>query len=118
MLVKLFKQYKKAVVGAMSTIISAVLVAFMGDGIISFEEFVNIGVLGATAISVGIAPNVPYARYTKMLLAAVGAGLTVLLSVYMGGISPTEWAQIGIAVANAFGVWKARNEGDLYDRMK
>lgn len=111
------QQYKKAVVGALGVVLSAVLAALVGDAHIDFSEFVNIIILAAGAVSLGVAPNVPGSRYVKAILAAVAAAATVLVSVYSGGVSTTEWVQIAVAAGTAAGVFKARNVGDYFDKV-
>lgn len=115
--VDILEKYKKVVIGSFGVIGSALAAAIIGDGALSFAEFVNVAVLGAGTISVGIAPNTPGSKYVKAILAGLTAALTVLLSVYTGGVTPTEWVQIGIAVFNAAGIYKFPNKGDTLDRM-
>lgn len=115
--VSFVKQYKKAIVGALGVIASAIVSALVGDGSIDFGELVNIIILACGAISVGIAANVPGAKYTKATLAGIAAGATVVLSVVSGGITVTEYGQIAVAFLTAAGVLKAKNVCDYYDRV-
>jgi hypothetical protein len=117
-LVETLKKYAKALVGAAGVILAAVLVAFVGDGSMNMNEFVNVVVLGTGTVSLAIAPNTPGAKYVKALLAAVSAAAVVLISVYTGGISPTEWVQIAVAAGTAAGVWKVPNQGDQFDKYR
>jgi L-serine deaminase len=111
-------QYKKAIVGAVGVVISAVLAALIGDGQFSDSEFTNVVVLAAGTISLGIAANTPGAKYVKALLAGIAAIATVVLSVYSAGITTAEWAQIGVAFLTAAGVYQLPNRGDYLDRTK
>ena len=112
----IWSQYKKAVVAAGGVIISAVVTAFLGDGALDFNEFANVVILGSGAIAVGVAPNTPGSKYVKLFLSALSAAATVLISVYSGGLTSPEVAQIAVAVLTAIGVWKAPNQDDYLDR--
>lgn len=101
--------YWKAVVGVIVTVVSAVGAALTGDEVISGNEWVNIAIAGVTAAGVFAAPNVPGARYTKAILAVLGAALATLSSVILGGVTPTEWIQIVVAAAGAVGVYAKAN---------
>lgn len=112
-----YNLYKKAIVGAAGVVLSAVLTAFLGDGHLDFGELVNIVILACGAVSVGIAANVPGAKYTKAVLAGVAAAATVVLSVASGGITVTEYGQIAVSFLTAAGVLKAKNICDYYDKV-
>lgn len=64
---------------------------------------------GVGALAVFAAPNVPGAMYTKSILAALTAALTLLASFITDGVSTSEWLQIGVAVLGAIGVWSVPN---------
>lgn len=113
-LLSVFAKYKKAIIGATGAIAAAV-VAALGGGI-SFPEIVNIVIIAVGAISVGIAPDLPDAKYVKNALAGIAAAAVVLLSVYSGGISGSEWGQIIVAFATAAGIISSRNRGDNLER--
>lgn len=117
-MVETLKKYQKVLVAALGVIVSAVVASFIGDGVMTFSELVNVVVLGAGTVSVGIAPNIPGSKYVKAALAAVSAVATLLLSVASGGINSAEWAQIVVAVLTAFGVYQLPNTGDTLDRME
>lgn len=110
------KKYAKAFMGALGLVLSVFLASVVGDGVIQASEYANMVILGAGAAGVAIAPNVPGSKYVKLGLSALAAAATVLVSVYTGGISPAEWAQIGIAVATALGIYQVPNKGDFLDR--
>jgi hypothetical protein len=112
------KKYAKVLTGAGGVILSAVLAALIGDGTLSFAEFVNVVVLATGTLSLGIAPNIPGSRYVKSTLAAIAAAVTVLLSVYSDGVTSSEFWQIVVAVATAYGVYQIPNRGDTLDRME
>lgn len=104
---RFFEVYGKSVLAVLAAVLGAVVAAGMGDGHISSTEWVNVAVMGVGAASVFAAPNVPGAKYTKSVLAALAAGLTVMVSAIVGGITVVEWYQIGAAVLGALGVYVA-----------
>lgn len=97
-------KYAKAILAVVVTVLAAVAAALTGDNTVSSTEWVNVAVLAVGACGVFAAPNVPGARYTKGILAFLTAGLTVLVSAIVGGISPVELIQILVAAAGAVGV--------------
>ncbi|SRR6266542_1270187 len=101
--------YAKAIVAVLVTVLAAIGAAMTGDNTISSVEWVNVAIMGAGAAGVFAAPNVPGAVYTKAILAVLTAGLTVLVSAVVGGITTTEWIQIVLAGAGALGVWVLPN---------
>lgn len=104
------KPYWKSVVAVIIAVLSAVQASLFGDEVISNPEWVNIAIAGVTAAAVFAAPNVPGARYTKVVLAALGAALTVLASAILGGITTTEWVQIALAAVGVIGVYGVKNK--------
>lgn len=104
------KQYAKAILAVVVTVLAAVAAALTGDNTISATEWVNVAILAVGACAVFAAPNVPGARYTKSILAVLTAGLTVLVSAIVGGVSPVELIQIILAGAGAVGVYAVPND--------
>jgi hypothetical protein len=103
-------KYAKFVAIVVATVLSAISAALFGDNIISPQEWVNIAILGIGAAAVFAAPNVPGAKYTKSILAALTAGLTVLASAIVGGVHTVEIIQIILAAAGAVGVYAVPNK--------
>lgn len=103
--------YWKAIAMVVATVVSAVIAALTGDGIVSNPEWVNIAILGVGAASVFTAPNIPGFKYTKVVLAVLFGTLTVLASAIIGGITTTEWLQILMAGLAAVGVYAAPKSG-------
>lgn len=101
------KKYTKSIVMVVVTVLVA-LSAAMTDGI-SSAEWVNVAIAGVTAAGVFAAPNVPGARYTKSILAVLGAVLTFLTSAIIGGIDFNEVVQIVVIGAGALGVYQFPN---------
>lgn len=108
-------KYAKAALAVVVTVLAAVVAALTGDNTISSTEWVNVAILAVGACGVFAAPNVPGARYTKAVLAVLTAGLTVLVSAIVGGVSPTELIQIIIAAAGAVGVYAVPNNAVVSD---
>lgn len=105
------RAYTKAIVQVIVTVLAAIAAVYT-DGV-SAHEWVNIGIIGAGALSVFTAPNVPGAAYTKTILSAITAGLVVLTSAITGGVSFPELVQIIIAAAGALGVYVFKNVPEL-----
>lgn len=110
--------YGKAFAAVAAALISAAVAALAGDQNIDPVEWVNIAIAGTTAAAVFAAPNVPGARYTKSVLAVLGAVLMLLTSVITDGIAATEWLQLLLAALGALGVYAVpytftRPSGDL-----
>jgi 2-keto-3-deoxy-6-phosphogluconate aldolase len=108
------KPYWKAAVAVLIALLSALQAALLGDEVISNTEWVNVAIAGTTAASVFAAPNVPGARYTKAILAALGAVLVVLTSAIIGGISTSEWIQIALAAFGTVGVLSVPNKRNYH----
>lgn len=103
------KKYSKTVVQVVITVLAAVAAVWAGG--VTPVEWVNVAIIGAGALSVFTAPNVPGAAYTKSILAAVTAALVVLTSAITGGLVFVEVVQIVIAAAGAVGVYAVPNAG-------
>lgn len=103
-------KYTKAIVHALAVIAAAVVAAGVGDGNISPTEWVNVAIIGVGTLAVFAAPNVPGAAYTKSIIATLTAGLTVLASAIVGGVTTVEWYQIAAAALGAVGVYALPNE--------
>jgi hypothetical protein len=104
------QKYAKFIVIVVATILSALSAALVGDNAVIPEEWVNVAILGVGAAGVFAAPNVPGAKYTKSVLAVLAAGLTVLATVILGGITTAEIIQIVVAGLGALGVYSVPNK--------
>lgn len=89
--------------------VAAAAVAALSDNTITTKEWINLAVAGVGAAAVFAGPNVPGARYTKAVLAALSAGLMALLSTIDGGLTTSAFLQVAIAVAGALGVYAVPN---------
>ncbi len=105
------KKYTKTIVQVVITILVAL--AAVWDGGVLASEWINVAIVGAGALSVFTAPNVPGAAYTKTILSAITAGLVVLASVITGGLVFPELIQILLAAAGAVGVYALPNKPEL-----
>lgn len=101
-------KYSKSIAAVVATVLSALYLA-LGDNSISSTEWVNVAIAGVGAAAVFAAPNVPFAKYTKSVIAALTAGLVVLQSAITDGVTQTELIQISIAVLGAVGVYAVKN---------
>lgn len=102
--------YAKSFAAIVATALAALAAALTGDNTISSPEWVNIAIMSVGAAGVFAAPNVPGSKYTKSVLAALTAGLTVLASTIIGGITQVELIQIALAVSAAVGVYAVPNK--------
>lgn len=96
-------KYSKMAAQVVATVLAALVPYLTGDGLTA-TAWVNVAIIAAGAAAVFTAPNVPGASYTKVILAAVTAALTVLSSAIAGGVTSAEWLQITLAVLGALGV--------------
>ena len=97
-------RYAKFVAMVVATILTAV-VGSLTDGVFTTGEGVNVAIAGVTAAAVFTGPNIPGARYTKAVLAVLGAVLVALTSMLTGGISTAELAQLAVVALGAVGVY-------------
>lgn len=101
--------YAKSVLAIVVAGISAAIVALTGDNAFSNVELINIAIAVVTAAAVFTGPNVPGAAVTKMVLAVLGAVLTLAVNLIVGGLSLSEWLQLAVAAAGAIGVYAVPN---------
>jgi peptidoglycan/LPS O-acetylase OafA/YrhL len=101
--------YAKAAAAIVAAGASAVLAALSGDQTISDLEWINILIAIAAAASVFAGPNIPGARATKFVLAAVMVALTAAVNFISDTTGPTNWWQLLIAAAGAGLVYAVRN---------
>jgi hypothetical protein len=104
------QKYSKFFAQVVATLLAAFAAALFGDNTISATEWVNVAIAGVGACAVFTAPNVPGAAYTKSIISVLMAVLTVLVSAIVGGITITEWIQIGTAALGAVGVYSVENK--------
>lgn len=106
-----WKAYTKFIVQVIITVLTALAAVWAGG--VTPVEWVNVAIVGAGALAVFTAPNVPGAEYTKGILAAITAGLVVLSSAITGGLAFVEIVQIIVAAAGAVGVFAFENKPPL-----
>lgn len=104
--------YAKAIAAVVATVLSGVIAALTGDGVVSTAEWINVAILAAGALAVFTAPNVPGARVTKAVLAVITAVLTLAVQLIGDGtLDMTEWLQLAMAALGALGVYAVPNSG-------
>lgn len=103
------KRYGKFIGQVVATVLAAIVPALAGDGVVSSAEWLNVGILALGAVSVLGAGEFPEGvwKYMKTYVSAATAGLLVLASFWTGGVTTTEWLQVGVAVLGALGVTAA-----------
>lgn len=102
------KLYAKFISQVVATVLAA-LVAALADDRLDFGEWLNVGVLALGAVAVLGAGDLPAGvwRYTKPIVASASAVLVLWQSLATGGMSGSEWLQLGIAALGAVGVFAA-----------
>lgn len=103
------KKYSKGIVAALAAALVAVGAALTGNNHIDATEWVNVAIATVGAFQVWWAANVNGAPYVKTGIAAATAGLIALQSYIVGGVTVSDWVQIGIAVLGALGVVAVKN---------
>lgn len=103
-------KYSKFIAAVVATVLSAIVAALTGDGVVSATEWVNVAIAAVGAAGVFAAPNVPGSRYTKSVLMALAAVLTLLASLIVGGLTGSEVMQLVIAGLGAVGVYAIPNK--------
>lgn len=100
------RNYQKFVAQVVATVLAA-LVPALADGKLSTAEWVNVGIIGLGAVAVLGAGNLPVGvwQHTKTIVSVATAVLVTIASFLTGGLSTTEWIQIGMAALGAVGVF-------------
>jgi hypothetical protein len=107
-------KYSKAVAMVVATILVALVPALAGDNAIDAQEWINVAIVGVGAAAVFAGPNVPGAKYTKLILAALSAVLVLLVSfISDNNISTSEVLQLVVAALGALGVYAVPNKGSV-----
>lgn len=101
--------YAKSGAALVATLLSAVLAALTGDGVIDPVEWVNVAILFVGALNVLYVANTANAPVAKAFVAATGAALTALAGFIVGGVDLTEGLQMAVAALGALGVYAVRN---------
>jgi len=105
-----FAKYRKAVAVVVVTVASFV-VTVLTDGITP-QEWVLIAGVGVNAAGVAVVPNLDAGIGTvaKTVVSALLAGLTLLATAVLGGLTPTEVIEVLLACAAAVGVTALPND--------
>jgi hypothetical protein len=87
-----------------------VLVSALTDRHIDTAEWVQVAIQCTTAAGVWMVANLPGFPYGKILIAATLVLLNGVVADLSGGITHTEWLNLGVAVLTALGVFALRNQ--------
>jgi hypothetical protein len=98
------RTYGKALVSAAVFVLTTVYVEQSGNGRMDPSGWVAVAIAAVNAIAVYLVPLTPQHRWTKSAIAALLAGLQVLATVIVGGVTPDDWVLIALAVGQALGV--------------
>ena len=100
------RNYQKLIAQLVATVLAGIVPALAGDNHISAAEWINVVILALGAVAVLGAGNLPEGvwAHTKAIVSAATAGAVLLQSSISGGVNPTEWLQIALAVLGALGV--------------
>ena len=100
--VEVLKKYAKLVGPVLAAVVSA-LIAVLTDGVTP-AEWIQVSLAAAGAAVVFTAPNVPGAKYTKVILAVIVAILSFFANAILDGVTTQEWLQAGLILLGALGV--------------
>jgi hypothetical protein len=98
--------YLKFGAQVLATVLAAIIAGLV-DERLDFTEWLNVGYVGLAAVGVLGAGNLPSGiwRYTKLIVSAAGAVLVLWQSLASGGMTTSEWLQLGAAAFGAVGVY-------------
>lgn len=105
------KPYYKAFTYAFGAI-AAVILSYHTDGVFTGAEIAQTALLAFGTFLVYLAENAPGAKFVKFVMAAVIAGLQVLVAAMEVGseLSSDVWLNVAIAVGMALGVLAVENK--------
>lgn len=106
--------YTKFIVAALGIVLGA-LAAALGDNLITVDEAVNLVIVALGAVATYIVPNLETGirRYSKLIVGALTAGVTLLASLTSDGITLSEWLMVGAAIFTAFTTYVLPNKPEL-----
>lgn len=86
--------------------VASLLIAFLSDNTITLHEWILLGGSFAVAVNMYVIPNLDasISKYAKAIDTVVITLFATLIVVLPGGVSTSEWIQIGVAVAAALGI--------------
>lgn len=86
--------------------VASLLVGFLSDNTLSVHEWILLGGSFAVAVQMYVVPNLDatVAKYAKGVAAVVTSAFAVLIVVLPGGVTTSEWIQVGIAAVAAIGI--------------
>jgi hypothetical protein len=112
-------RYAKSILMVAGTVVSAIIAAMTtSGGHVTPDQWIKVAIAGITACAVFYAPNVPGARYTKMVMAILGAVLTYVETIIAGmncatfaacHIGLADWLQCFVITVSVLGVYQVPN---------
>lgn len=76
----------------------------VSSGGITASEWIVVIIAAFTVVNVWGAANIPGFQKAKTIMGAIGAALTLLVTLVTGGIHGDEWIMLAITVLTALGV--------------
>lgn len=112
--------YKKAIAAVIATILVSMIAALSGGNHVTPVQWTNIAISGVGACAIFQAPNVPFAKYTKTVLAVLMAVLSFVVTIVVPctsfsgcHFSNVDLMQLAVIVLNTLGVWAVPNTPPL-----
>ena len=98
--------YGKAILQIFAAVVMA-LIGFLDDNFLDTVEIINCALVALATISVVLVPNLTQgvANVAKVVVSAMTAGFTVLVTAVSAGVDMTEWLQVLVAVLAAAGIY-------------
>lgn len=103
-------RYYKLVAQLVGTGLVAFTAMSIGDNTLTTSEWVNVAIMVVGSAQVWLVANNIRQPAIKATISAFAAMLVAVYSFLSdGGVSVTEWAQVGIAALTSLGVYEATN---------
>lgn len=105
--IELPSRYAKSIVAILTAVIT-VIVAALGDGVVSTAELAQIGIAFLTAFGVYAVPNIQdqtVGAWAKALVAVLGTALQALIPFLLNGeVTNAQWLMVFLAALGALAV--------------
>jgi hypothetical protein len=103
----MLSKYGKAIAAVVFAVLTAAQVYLGGDNHIDSQEWVQLGIAGATAIGVYVIPLAEQYAWAKTAVAVLLSILQALATVVLGGLDTNEILVLVLAGLTAIGVGAA-----------
>lgn len=103
-------KYGKSLVAALLAVVTAAH-TYLADEVVTRQEWVQIAIAAVTAVSVWLVPALDY-RWMKTAVAALLAGLNVLATLIVDGVTSADATEFVIAVLTVAAVGAAPARSD------